>query len=134
MAKLVYIGRKSDGFLFYESSDEIIENNSLLEISNKSKSYFNKLNDRKGGDYSIKIENTNFMIHYKIIENVAYMTITSNSYSQKLAFCFLEELSKIFLNEIKTMYGNNVDYLSKLEVSDKFSSNKLGRFFIKKIN
>lgn len=130
MAKLVYIGRKSDGFLFYESSDEIIENNSLLEISNKSKAYFNKLGERKGGDYSIKIENTNFMIHYKIIENIAYMTITNNSYSQKLAFCFLEELSKLFLNEVKNMFGNTVDYLSKLEIADKFSSNKLGKLFL----
>lgn len=48
------------------------------------------------------------------------MILANKSYSQKLAFCLLDELNQLFLEELKNFFGfHNVDYFSKLESLDR---------------
>ncbi len=49
------------------------------------------------------------MASYIIVDNVVYLTIAEKSYPRKLAFSFLEELSKEFANS----YGPKVDAARK---------------------
>lgn len=77
--------------------------------------------------YSKKIlSNSNFfliyifaVISYRIVENIVYLVITDKKYSQKLAFCLLEDLNNLFIDEMKSMFGSIVDYYSKVETINK---------------
>lgn len=46
---------------------------------------------------------------YLIVDNVVYLTIAEKSYPRKLAFSYLDELSKEFANS----YGPKVDAVRK---------------------
>jgi hypothetical protein len=48
-----------------------------------------------------------------------YLVITDKKYSQKLAFCLLEELNTLFIDEMKSIFGSNVDIYSKVETINK---------------
>lgn len=48
-----------------------------------------------------------------------YLVITEKKYSQKLAFCLLEDLNSQFIEEMKSMFGSTVDYYSKVETINK---------------
>lgn len=50
-----------------------------------------------------------FLRSYLIVDNVVYLTIAEKSYPRKLAFSYLDELSKEFANS----YGSKVDAVRK---------------------
>ncbi|KAF7433357.1 SNAP receptor [Pleurotus ostreatus] len=55
------------------------------------------------------IESGPFTLHYLIADNVVYFVITDKSYPRKLAFSYLDELSK----EFATTYGPKVETVRK---------------------
>lgn len=56
---------------------------------------------------------------YKIFENIVLLVVTDKNYPQKLAFCLLQDLKDSFIEEMKKVFGINVDYYSKIETIDK---------------
>ena len=50
-------------------------------------------------------------------DGIVYLCIADKAYTAKLAFIFLNEISTLFMEEIKNTYGTSpgVDYLSKVE-------------------
>ncbi|KAJ7904254.1 protein transport protein Sec22 [Mycena olivaceomarginata] len=55
------------------------------------------------------IESGHYTLHYLITENVVFLTIADKSYPRKLAFSYLDELSK----EFATTYGPKVEAVRK---------------------
>jgi vesicle transport protein SEC22 len=97
MVKSVFIARKSDGMIFCEVSDECSNDKNLMSIRNKAIDYMKSLQSKEDL-HSVNIGSQNFMFHYKINENIIYMAITDVKYSQKLAFCFLQDIHEGFMD------------------------------------
>lgn len=62
-----------------------------------SKNFYYKL-------YFILISNYIFNISYLIENGIVYLTLTDKSYPKRLAFLFLEDISREFVNDLKAQY------------------------------
>lgn len=47
-----------------------------------------------------------FECSYLIDDGICYLTLTDKAYPKRLAFLFLEEVCKEFVDELKAEYGN----------------------------
>merc|ERR1719230_1593204 len=61
-----------------------------------------------------------FIFHYKMEDGVCYMALFDTSYPKNLAFAFLEEIHRLFQEELKREFGTgSVDYRSHIETIEK---------------
>merc|ERR1719337_807895 len=61
-----------------------------------------------------------FIFHYITKEGVCYMALFDRGYPKNLAFAFLEDIHKLFQEELKREFGTgSVDYRSHIETIEK---------------
>merc|ERR1719230_2119885 len=61
-----------------------------------------------------------FIFHYKMEDGVCYMALFDTSYPKNLAFAFLEDIHRLFQEELKREFGTgSVDYRSHIETIEK---------------
>merc|ERR1719337_119938 len=61
-----------------------------------------------------------FVFHYCMEDGVCYMALFDRGYPKNLAFAFLEDIHKLFQEELKREFGTgSVDYRSHIETIEK---------------
>ncbi|QSL65982.1 hypothetical protein MERGE_003119 [Pneumocystis wakefieldiae] len=106
MVKSTIIVRITDGLPLCASVDDKHSEIELLEQKQQCKIIFRKLT--VNSEIRASIESGQYFLHYFIDNNVCYLCICDKSYPRKLAFSYLDEISKEFWN----VYGNDVTKLS----------------------
>ncbi|KAG5437435.1 hypothetical protein PCANB_000866 [Pneumocystis canis] len=106
MVKSTIIARVTDGLPLCASVDDKHSEIELQEQKQRSKIIFRKLT--ANSEIRASIESGQYFLHYFIDNNVCYLCICDKSYPRKLAFSYLDEISKEFW---KT-YGNDAMKLS----------------------
>ncbi|KAG4305002.1 hypothetical protein PORY_001677 [Pneumocystis oryctolagi] len=124
MVKSTVIARITDGLPLCASVDDKHSEIELQEQKQQSKIIFGKLTENS--EIRATIESGQYFLHYFIDNNVCYLCICDKSYPRKLAFSYLDEISKEFW---KT-YGSDVMKLSLRPYA--FSSNFEIDIFIQK--
>jgi vesicle transport protein SEC22 len=66
----------------------------------------------------MSIESSSFMFHYIIEGDVVYLVLVDKAYPKKLAFQYLEELSK----EFNSLYGQQIDQVTRPYAFIKFDT------------
>ncbi|KAF8339009.1 protein transport protein Sec22 [Cantharellus anzutake] len=107
MVRSTIIARASDALPLAASSDDEQTEQTLHEHKQQAKLIFRRITPNS--EPRCSIESGPYTLHYLISENVVYLTITEKSYPRRLAFSYLDELSKEFL----TVYGPKVETTRK---------------------
>ncbi|KAL7423101.1 SNAP receptor [Cryptotrichosporon argae] len=94
MVRSTTIFRVSDGLPLAASVDDESTEKALTEYKQQSKLVFRRLT--ANSEPACSIESGDYTLHYLIVQNVIYMCICDQSYPRKLAFSYLDELSKEF--------------------------------------
>ncbi|PWN47389.1 snare-like protein [Violaceomyces palustris] len=109
MVRSTQIARVSDGLPLAQSVDDSQTENDLSEYKQQAKLIFRRITPNS--EPRCSIESGNFVLHYLIHpppsqpSSVVYLTITDRSYPRKLAFSYLDELSK----EFERSYASQVE-------------------------
>ncbi|KAG7097225.1 hypothetical protein E1B28_004596 [Marasmius oreades] len=107
MVKSTIIVRASDALPLAASVDDEQTEQALQEHKQQSKLIFRRITPNS--EPRCSIESGQYTLHYLIANNVVFLTIADKSYPRKLAFSFLDELSK----EFATSYGAKVESVRK---------------------
>ena len=106
MIKAVIIARKEDAFTLCEYYDEQMTN--YQNIRGKAKQF---LQTQKGTasepDFEFLKTNDNMYIHFMVDDVLIYQAICENSFPQKLAKAFLEEVKTRFFDVIAERFGHD---------------------------
>ncbi|WWC70706.1 uncharacterized protein I206_104657 [Kwoniella pini CBS 10737] len=94
MVRSTTIFRVHDGLPLAASVDDESTEKALTEYKQQSKLIFRRLN--ANSEPACSIESGQYTLHYLIVDKVIYMCICDSSYPRKLAFSYLDELSKEF--------------------------------------
>eukprot|EP01066_Platyproteum_vivax_P011260 Platyproteum_vivax@DN5112_c0_g1_i1.p1 len=100
MCDLTFISRVIDGLVLVETWDEI--GPSMQPFKTQAKLILKKL-DR--APKRMSIDSKVHVFHYIIENGISYMTLCDRTYPKKLAFSFLEELHKLFNEELTREFG-----------------------------
>ncbi|KZT12905.1 snare-like protein [Laetiporus sulphureus 93-53] len=107
MVKSTLIVRASDALPLAASVDDEQTEQSLQEHKQQAKLVFRRITPNS--EPRCSIESGQYTLHYLIADNVVYLVITDKSYPRKLAFSYLDELSK----EFAVSYGAKVEAVRK---------------------
>lgn len=107
MVRSTIIVRASDALPLAASVDDEQTEQALQEHKQQSKLIFRRISPNS--EPRCSIESGQYTLHYLIADNVVYLTIADKSYPRKLAFSYLDELSK----EFATTYGPKVETIRK---------------------
>ncbi|KAL1732729.1 Longin-like domain-containing protein [Schizophyllum commune] len=107
MVRSTTIVRASDALPLAASVDDEQTEQALQEHKQQAKLIFRRITPN--AEPRCSIESGQYTLHYLISDNVVYLTIADKSYPRKLAFSYLDELSK----EFSTTYGPKVDTVRK---------------------
>ncbi|KAH9062134.1 Longin-like domain-containing protein [Lactarius vividus] len=107
MVRSTLVVRASDALPLAASVDDEQTEQALQEHKQQAKVLFRRLNSNS--EPRLSIESGPYTHHYLIADNVVYLTIADKSYPRKLAFSYLDELSKEFSNS----YGPKVETARK---------------------
>lgn len=102
-----YIARVTDGLVLVASMESSSSggNADRMEVfKNQAKQIIKKLNPRSTAKMSI--ESNPYVFHYMIEDGICYLTLTDKSYPKRLAFLFLEDVAKEFVDELKREHGD----------------------------
>jgi len=107
MVKSTIIVRASDALPLAASVDDEQTDHALQEHKQQAKLIFRRITPN--AEPRCSIESGSYSLHYLIVDNVVYLVIAEKSYPRKLAFSYLDELSK----EFATSYGAKVENVRK---------------------
>ncbi|KAI5122151.1 hypothetical protein M0805_007051 [Coniferiporia weirii] len=107
MVKSTTIVRASDALPLAATVDDELTEQALQEHKQQAKLIFRRITPNS--EPLCSIESGPYTLHYMIADNVVYLTIAEKSYPRKLAFSYLDELSKEFQNS----YGAKVENVRK---------------------
>ncbi|KAH7888013.1 Longin-like domain-containing protein [Phlebopus sp. FC_14] len=107
MVRSTIIVRATDALPLAASVDDEQTEQALQEHKQQSKLIFRRITPNS--EPRCSIESGQYTLHYLLSDNVVYLTIADKSYPRKLAFSYLEELSK----EFSLSYGPKVDSVRK---------------------
>ncbi|THH07691.1 hypothetical protein EW145_g3220 [Phellinidium pouzarii] len=107
MVKSTTIVRASDALPLAATVDDELTEQALQEHKQQAKLIFRRITPNS--EPLCSIESGPFTLHYMIADNIVYLTISDKSYPRKLAFSYLDELSKEFQNS----YGAKVESARK---------------------
>jgi len=107
MVRSTIVVRASDALPLAASVDDEQTEQSLAEHKQQSKLIFRRITSNS--EPRCSIESGAYTLHYLIVDNVVYLTIADKSYPRKLAFSYLDELSK----EFAMSYGPKVETVRK---------------------
>ena len=104
----LYIARVTDGLILVASmetpgSDAGTDKMELFR--NQAKQLLKKLN--RGSTSRMSIESNPYIFHYIIENGICYLALTDKNYPKRLAFLFLEEISKDFEADLKIDHGED---------------------------
>ncbi|WVO12597.1 hypothetical protein L204_100202 [Cryptococcus depauperatus] len=103
MVKSTTIFRVQDALPLAASVDDETTEKALTEYKQQSKLIFRRLN--ANSEPACSIESGAYTLHYLIVDKAIYMCFCDNAYPRKLAFSYLDELSK----EFQRSYGDKID-------------------------
>jgi vesicle transport protein SEC22 len=101
------IVRASDALPLAASVDDEETESKLQEHKQQAKLIFRRISPNS--EPRCSIESGSYTLHYLIADGVIYLTITDKSYPRKLAFSYLDELSK----EFSQSHGTQVESVRK---------------------
>ncbi|KAK0190758.1 protein transport protein Sec22 [Armillaria gallica] len=107
MVRSTIIVRASDSLPLAASVDDEQTEQALQEHKQQSKLICRRITPNS--EPRCSIESGQYTLHYLISDNVIFLTIADKSYPRKLAFSYLDELSK----EFATTYGPKVESVRK---------------------
>ncbi|KAI0269189.1 protein transport protein Sec22 [Gloeopeniophorella convolvens] len=107
MVRSTIIVRASDALPLAASVDDEQTEQVLQEHKQQAKVLFRRITSNS--EPRLSIESGPYTHHYLIADNVVYLTIADKSYPRKLAFSYLDELSK----EFSTSYGSKIETTRK---------------------
>jgi len=107
MVRSTIVVRASDALPLAATVDDEQTETALQEHKQQAKLIFRRITPN--AEPRCSIESGQYTLHYLIADNVVYMVITDKSYPRKLAFSYLDELSK----EFATSYGAKVESVRK---------------------
>ncbi|TCD71364.1 SNAP receptor [Steccherinum ochraceum] len=107
MVKSTIVVRASDALPLAATVDDEQTETTLQEHKQQAKLIFRRITGN--AEPRCSIESGQYTLHYLIADNVVYLVITDKSYPRKLAFSYLDELSK----EFATSYGAKVEAVRK---------------------
>mmetsp|Transcript_131879 Transcript_131879/g.328838 ORF Transcript_131879/g.328838 Transcript_131879/m.328838 type:complete len:226 (-) Transcript_131879:101-778(-) len=116
MAHVTFIARSLDGLILVETWDDA--NKVHAQQKQQAKQLLRKLHNMPprcsvegAGDH---------VFHYMMDDGVCYMALFDKGYPKNLAFAFLEDIHRLFQEELKREYGtSSVDYRSRIETIEK---------------
>lgn len=107
MVKSTIIVRASDALPLAATVDDEQTEQALQEHKQQAKLIFRRITPN--AEPRCSIESGQYTLHYLIADNVVYLVIADKTYPRKLAFSYLDELSK----EFAMSYGAKVDTVRK---------------------
>ncbi|OQR82114.1 vesicle-trafficking protein SEC22b [Thraustotheca clavata] len=106
MPILTFIARVADGMLLVASMESAGDYNDNLDTyKQQGKQIMKKLNQRSPTKCSI--ESGSYCFHYLIDEGNCYLTLSDKNYPKRLAFLYLEEIHRGFVDELYRDHGEN---------------------------
>lgn len=100
MVLLTMIGRSEDGLLLSASGindNHDLSGNNSFEYQNQAKQLFKTL--RMDSPAQMTIETGPYVFHYLLENRICYLCLCEKTFSKRLAFSFLEDLSTEFLRQ-----------------------------------
>ena len=110
----VYIARVTDGLILVASMEHSSGSSSseMDGYKSQAKQLLKKLNSRSAAKLSI--ESNTYVFHYMIDNGICYLMLSDKAYPKRLAFLFLEEISREFIASLQIEHGE--DWLRELEL------------------
>ena len=102
MVVFTYIARVADGVMLVASMDGTAASN-VARFKSDGKQLLKQLNHNS--PRKCTIEAGPYQFHYLIDGAVCYLTLTEASYPKRLAFCFLDELQRKFVDHVRLEHG-----------------------------
>nr|CCA14301.1 vesicletrafficking protein SEC22b putative [Albugo laibachii Nc14] len=100
MPIITFVARISDGMLLVASMESVGDTSGNLDMyKQQAKQIMKRLDQRSATKCSI--ESGKYTFHYLIHENVCYLTLSDRSFPKRLAFLYLEEIQKGFIEELE---------------------------------
>lgn len=125
----LYIARVTDGLILVASMDNNSTGEKMELFKSQAKQLLKKLNPRSASKMSI--ESNPYIFHYMIDQGICYLTLTERNYPKRLAFLFLEEISRDFESDLRVEYGD--EWLRTVEtVGRQYAFIKFDRVIQKK--
>ncbi|KAF9247123.1 Longin-like domain-containing protein [Melanogaster broomeanus] len=107
MVRSTIIVRATDALPLAASVDDEQTEQALQEYKQQAKLIFRRMTPNS--EPRCSIESGQYTLHYLLEDNVVFLTFADKSYPRKLAFSYLEELSK----EFSLSYGPKVESVRK---------------------
>lgn len=116
MAHVTFIARSVDGLILLETWDDA--NKVSAQLKSQAKQLLRKLHNMPS---RCSVEGAgDSVFHYRMDDGVVYMALFDRSYPKNLAFAFLEDIFRLFQEELKREFGTgSVDYRSHIETIEK---------------
>ncbi|GMH66749.1 hypothetical protein TrRE_jg3232 [Triparma retinervis] len=109
MPLLTFVARATDSLLlvasFVHSQGTRVDGASLDMFKSQGKNLIKTLNGRSVAKCSV--ESGSCCFHYLISDNIIYLTLSERSYPKRLAFLYLDEICRGFIDELTQDYGAN---------------------------
>jgi vesicle transport protein SEC22 len=117
---VTFVARASDGLILSETWDSG-QSDTLSVYKQQAKKILTKT---KNGPSKCSVDggtaSNPIIFHYMVDSGICYLTLGGKSFPKRLAFAFLDEIHKLFLEELKKHYGTgSVDYRSQIETIQK---------------
>ncbi|KAJ1610555.1 vesicle transport protein [Cryptosporidium canis] len=118
MCEITFIGRARDGLILTETWDDLSSNRSLQSYKHQAKQILKTVGNDHGVD-RCSVDSGNYVFHYIVDDGIIYMTLSGKSYPKKLAFSFLDEIKRLFLEELRKEVSNGDNFRGLINSIDK---------------
>eukprot|EP00928_Gymnodinium_smaydae_P091432 TRINITY_DN75141_c0_g1_i1.p2 TRINITY_DN75141_c0_g1~~TRINITY_DN75141_c0_g1_i1.p2 ORF type:complete len:225 (-),score=65.02 TRINITY_DN75141_c0_g1_i1:68-742(-) len=116
MAHVTFVARSMDGLILVETWDD--SNKVSPQLKSQAKQLLKRLKNMPPR-CSVDAAGSS-IFHYKMEDGVCYMAMFEKSYPKNLAFAFLDDIHRLFQEELKREFGTgSVDYRSHIETIEK---------------
>jgi vesicle transport protein SEC22 len=116
MAHVTFVARSMDGLILVETWDD--SNKVSANLKTQAKQLLRKMQSMPP-KCSVDCAG-NQVFHYSIETGIVYMALYDHNYPKNLAFAFLDDIHKLFQEELKREFGTgSVDYRSHIETIEK---------------
>ena len=113
---LTFIARSADGLILSETWDSADPQAVMIKHKQEAKKVLARLANAPN---RCSIDAEGVVFHYVIEGGVCFLTMTQRNFPKRLAFGFLEEVSRAFTEELKRVLGTSVDFRSHIDTITK---------------
>lgn len=130
----LYISRVTDGLILVLSNENATPNSAQSEqmevLKHQAKQLLKKMDARSTARMSI--DSNPFIFHYIIDSGICYLALTEKGYPKRLAFMFLEEISRDFTDYLRAEYGDDAWQRTVETIGRQYAFIKFDRIIQKK--